>query len=212
MQVRPSEYSVPLLACERLHPRASSRDRHLVQSLGPPLYRPIGSTIPLCRWTLYLGCVVFLGRVSPVAVKLPVDSSLRVCPPPECYPASPSRWIATHQLLSWTLAPFSTSGIEGPLCRGLSLPASFRPQGLVTLSTVSSLRFRAGFVSHRRRSWDSPFGAFSSREAARAFPHRRHPLTVPPAGETTYRSRRPALQAAVPGLILPRVPGDRTWV
>jgi hypothetical protein len=53
--------------------------------------------------------------------------------------------------------------------RGLYLPASFRPRGLVTLSTVSSLRSRAGFLSHRQRSWDSPFGAFSLREAAVRF-------------------------------------------
>jgi hypothetical protein len=42
------------------------------------------------------------------------------------------------------------------------LPATFRLQGLVTLLTVYSLRNRAGFVSHRQRSWDLPFGAFSS--------------------------------------------------
>jgi hypothetical protein len=41
-------------------------------------------------------------------------------------------------------------------CHGLCLPATFRPQGLVTLSTACSLRIPAGFVSHRRRSWDSP--------------------------------------------------------
>lgn len=40
-------------------------------------------------------------------------------------------------------------------------PATFRPQGLVTLSTVYSLRTRAGFVSRRQRSWGSlPFEAF----------------------------------------------------
>jgi hypothetical protein len=76
-------------------------------------------------------------------------------------------------------------------CRGLCLPATFRPQGLVTLSTVSSLRSLAGFVSHRRRSWDSPFGAFSFRKAAGAFPLRRTHLPSPPAGVTTCRSRRP---------------------
>jgi hypothetical protein len=42
------------------------------------------------------------------------------------------------------------------------LPATFRLQGLSTLLTVYSLRSRAGFVSHRQRSWDLPFGAFSS--------------------------------------------------
>ncbi len=48
--------------------------------------------------------------------------------------------------------------------RGLCLPATFRLQGLATLLTVFSLRSRAGFVSTRQRSWDSPFGAFSSRK------------------------------------------------
>jgi hypothetical protein len=48
--------------------------------------------------------------------------------------------------------------------RGFYLPATFRPQGLATLSTVFSLRTRAGLVSYRQRSWDSPFGAFSSRK------------------------------------------------
>jgi hypothetical protein len=74
--------------------------------------------------------------------------------------------------------------------RGLCLPATFRPQGLVTLSTVSALRSRAGFFSRRLRSWDSPFGAFSSRKAVGAFPHRRTHLPSPPASVTTYRSRR----------------------
>jgi hypothetical protein len=36
--------------------------------------------------------------------------------------------------------------------------------------TVSSLRSRAGFVSHRQRSWDSPFGAFSSRKVSGLLP------------------------------------------
>jgi len=76
-------------------------------------------------------------------------------------------------------------------CRELCLPAMFRPQGLVTLSTVCSLRSRAGFVSHRLRSWDSPFGAFSSRKAVRAFPHGRTHVPSPPASVTTHRSRRP---------------------
>jgi len=75
--------------------------------------------------------------------------------------------------------------------RGLCLPAKFRPQGLATLSTVSSLRSRAGFLSHRLRSWDSPFGAFSSREAVDTFPHRRAHRPFPPASVTTHRSRRP---------------------
>jgi len=47
--------------------------------------------------------------------------------------------------------------------RALPPPATFRLQGLATLLTVYSLRGRAGLVSYRQRSWDSPFGAFSSQ-------------------------------------------------
>jgi hypothetical protein len=60
---------------------------------------------------------------------------------------------------------------------GLSRPATFRLQGLVTLVTAYSLQSRAGFVSHRQRSWDSPFGAFSSQE---------EPGLLPPS-DPTYR-------------------------
>jgi hypothetical protein len=49
-------------------------------------------------------------------------------------------------------------------------PATFRLQGLATLLTVYALRPPAGFVSHRRRSWDSPFGAFSSRKVSGTLP------------------------------------------
>jgi hypothetical protein len=35
--------------------------------------------------------------------------------------------------------------------------------------TAYSLGSRAGFVSHRRRSWDSPFGGFPFQEASPAF-------------------------------------------
>ena len=53
--------------------------------------------------------------------------------------------------------------------RGRCLPASFRPQGLVTLSTVFALRIPVGFVSHRQRSWDSPFGAFPPHKVSGRF-------------------------------------------
>jgi len=54
--------------------------------------------------------------------------------------------------------------------RALPQPATFRPQGLTTLSAAYSLRARAGLLSCQRRSWDSPFGAFSSRKVSAAFP------------------------------------------
>jgi len=40
---------------------------------------------------------------------------------------------------------------------------------LVTLSTVSALRIPVGFVSHRQRSWDSPFGAFPPHKVTGRF-------------------------------------------
>jgi hypothetical protein len=64
-----------------------SWNRLLVQSSYPLRYRPMGSTIPLCRWTIYLGCVVFPQRASLVAVKLPVDPSLRVSPSSRVLPS-----------------------------------------------------------------------------------------------------------------------------
>ena len=53
--------------------------------------------------------------------------------------------------------------------RGLYLPTRFRPQGLATLSTISSLLGPTGFVSHQQHSWDSPFEAFPSREVTGCF-------------------------------------------
>jgi hypothetical protein len=54
--------------------------------------------------------------------------------------------------------------------RGPATPATFRPQGLVTLSAAYSLRARAGSVSHRRRSWDFTLRSFLLRLGTRAFP------------------------------------------
>jgi hypothetical protein len=55
-------------------------------------------------------------------------------------------------------------------CERPAGPSRKRPQGLVTLSTLINLRRLAGFVSHRQRSWDSPFEAYSSRKASGGFP------------------------------------------
>ena len=50
------------------------------------------------------------------------------------------------------------------------------------MATIRLPRFRAGFVSHRQRSWDLPFGAFSFREGIRFVSERKHPPTVSLAG------------------------------
>jgi hypothetical protein len=85
--------------------------------------------------------------------------------------------------------------------RGFCLPATFRLQGLVTLLTASSLQFRAGSVSHRQRSWDSPFGAFSFRKVFDPFPSRRthilFPLSVYPR-RSTGRLDRPQFLGFTP--------------
>jgi hypothetical protein len=85
-------------------------------------------------------------------------------------------------------------------CHGSCLPASFRLQGLTTLLAVSSLQFRAGFVSHRQRSWDSPFGAFSFRKVTSPFPSGRTHLPFPLSVYLRQR-HRPARQTAVPGFL-----------
>jgi hypothetical protein len=96
--------------------------------------------------------------------------------------------------------------------RGLAEPATFRPQGLVTLSAAYSLRARAGLVSYRRRSWDSPFGAFSSREVSTRLHvegptcrfscrcYRRRRQRAGPAGRGSWAST------------LARVPGDQRGI
>jgi hypothetical protein len=146
----------------------------------PRPYRRIGWTIPLRRWPLPRPC----GLPPAAGASHRADNWRRplfeFSLPLESLPATPSRMAAACRHLSWALAPFSTSGIEGPLRRGLCLPAAFRLQGLATLLTASSLRTPAGSVSHRQRSWDSPFGAFSSTRVSACH----HPEAP------TYRSTR----------------------
>jgi hypothetical protein len=66
-------------------------------------------------------------------------------------------------------------------CREPSQLAKFRLQGLATLLAACSLESRAGFVSHRQRSWDSPFEGFLSREVFQPF-DRKEPTYRWPGG------------------------------
>jgi len=136
-----------------------------------------------------LGCAVFPERTLPETFNDSGASSLRASPPPRAWPEKPSRPAAARRPLSWALLPHSTLGIEGPPCHGLCLPATFRPQGLATLSTTFSLRTPAGLVSPRRRSWDSPFGAFPSQKDSRRF--RRAEPTCRSAGRCSRRKDGP---------------------
>jgi hypothetical protein len=89
--------------------------------------------------------------------------------------------------------------------RGLCLPATVRLQGLATLVTDYSSRIPAGLVSYRRRSWDSPFGAFSSREDPTRFRSGK-PTYRFSCRYTPHRGAGPARQAAVPGFLSPGSP------
>jgi len=90
-----------------------------------------------------------------------------------------SHWSITQSDLAGRPQPTSSShGLSFPTARAGSKvhlprtcqPAAFHLQGLATLLAVYALRSLAGFVSHRQRSWDSPFGAFSSRKVSGVFP------------------------------------------
>jgi len=66
--------------------------------------------------------------------------------------------------------------------------------------TAYALRSRAGFVSHRQRSWDSPFGAFFLAKGTRAITARMSPSAVLPSGDTSTRGTGPARSAAAFGI------------
>jgi len=122
---------------------------------------------------------------------------VELCLPLESYPATPTQ---PPRRPSPLMGFGSLQHIRNPrsTSRGPSQPAKFRLQGLVTLLTAYSLESRAGFVSHRRRSWDSPFGGFLSPQASTAFrPGRTHL----PLAQRYFRRRsvRPARRASVSG-------------
>jgi hypothetical protein len=148
----------------------------------PTPYHVYGFRDPDLPAALPAGFSVFPCRTRRAWFKTPADP-LSVFGPfqesssakPSC---SPDHEDPATQHLSWAFLPYSTCGQRGPLpdrpltgrLRGFCLPASFRPQGLVTLSTVYSPADLADSVSHRQRSWDFPFGAFSSRKVSGSFP------------------------------------------
>jgi hypothetical protein len=113
--------------------------------------------------------VVFPQQAPPEAIIESNGYSLRVRPPSRATPATPSWPAETGPTPLLGSASLQHMKERRSTFRGLCLPAVFRPQGLVTLSTVSSLRTLAGFVSRRQRSWDSPFGAFPSQKASARF-------------------------------------------
>jgi hypothetical protein len=152
----------------------------------------------------YLGCAVFRAsdwcrlrlswRPHPL---VELDLSSRVSPS-HTYPTA-AAVRSSHGLLLPTAHP----GSEVHCPRAQSLPATFRLQGLVTLLTVYSLESLAGFVSHRQRSWDSPFGGFPSREALPAFRPEGARIPLCPAVFLPPEGARPARRTSVSGLTPP---------
>jgi len=162
----------------------------------------IDSAHPLCRWALTLGCAAFTVRFrrsqlserrAPLfELGLSSEHSYdRAQPVATATDGSHGLWFpSAHE------GSRSTSRERVPLATG-------RPQGLLTLSAVSARRSRAGYVSRRQRSWDSPFGAFSSDGVPGAFPpgstHMPFPAPVSPAA-----SGGPARHGSTSGFLPPQ--------
>jgi hypothetical protein len=193
--LRPSESSVALLAAGRCRPTPSSRNSLLVQSSEPCEVSPL-----LVRRSHFavghsLGFVVFPHRAALTTLS------------DQCTLSSSFAFLQSLAQRNLARRPWPTStshglslptALEGPevhLPRALPAPATFRLQGLITLVAACSFRARAGSISHRRRSWDSPFGAFSSRKVSAAFPggstHIPFNLSVPPSPKAVGRPNRP---------------------
>jgi len=130
--------------------------------------------------------------------------------PLEYYPATPTR---PPQRSGPLMGFCSLQHLKDPRStrRGLSLPATFRLQGLITLLTAYSLESRAGFVSHRRRSWDSPFGGFPFQEASPDFRLGRTHLPLALAVYPPPKRRTGPKEPRFLGLYLPEVPCGRRW-
>jgi hypothetical protein len=146
-----------------------SWNRLLVQS-SP---RPVSQLLVLQSHSAVgpcLGLMVFPSRVQRIRLTNPPATLFEFRLPPESFsvaPSQPRRRDVRSRLLSWAPLPFSTCRTRGSTCRGFASPATFRPQGLITLSTVSSPRVRAGLVSCRQRSWDSALRSISFPKGTR---------------------------------------------
>jgi hypothetical protein len=109
---------------------------------------------------------------------LPAASSLRASPSFRVSPSNTYPIAAAIRSSHGLWLPTAHGRIRGPRFASSEPLARFRLQGLVTLLTAFSLESRAGFVSHRRRSWDSPFGGFTSREESKPFGRERTHLLL----------------------------------
>jgi hypothetical protein len=147
----------------------------------------------------FLGCVVFLRPAAPTTIQRPMRPLCGFRVPPESYhrdlvrqpqPADTSRGLSL---------PSAHQGSEVYLTRARP-PATFRPQGLATLSTAYSLRAPAGLFSYRRRSWDSALRSFLLPKGTR-----RVSAMSEPAYRFSRRYSRPPKRMGRPNE--PRFPG-----
>lgn len=164
----------------------------LVQSsVRPAGIALMGSAIPRCRLP-FSSAGGFPNRPSPAEGLVSANAPLIEfsCPPGSC-PDDASRSLSAP-------APSMGSCSLGHMhrtrsgSRGLCLPATFRPQGLITLSTACALARLASLVSCRQRLWDSPFEAFSSSKVALALrpPHDPLAVTIKAPPSWTFGPRR----------------------
>jgi len=153
--------------------------------------------VPLARCT---GCAGFLRLTDWATVKPPSESSssLPFLQSVAQLDLRPPAAAGGH--LSWTFVPFSTCRIRRSTHHGRSKPATVRVQGLTTLVAAFARRIRAGFVSRRQRSWDSPFGAFSCDAVIGAFPPDCAHMPFRYVGKRPARSGGPARRAAASGV------------
>jgi hypothetical protein len=92
-----------------------------------------------------------------------VKSTRRACLPESLTQSHLAGWPQPTSTSHGLRFPTALTASKVRFTRALPPPATFRLQGLATLVTVYSLRGLASLISYRQRSWDSPFGAFSSR-------------------------------------------------
>jgi hypothetical protein len=121
-------------------------------------------------------------------------------------PADQPQPVSASQGLS---VPSALEGTEVHLVRDLPHPATFRPQGLVTLSAACALRARAGLISYRRRSWDFALRSFLLPEGIRRVSAGMNPRTVSPVGSPALLRWAGPTGRGSWALTLPGVPGDR---
>jgi hypothetical protein len=178
----PSECSVWLLDPRCLHVGSSSRDWLLVQSSSLTDVSPLLVKRSHFAVGRFLGCVVFpsvsFARHFTASSSSPLfELRLRQ----ECYPAVPSRSVATGRLLSWAFVPCSTFRTRGPLHAGLPthhVPPSgfgYPLDGLLPLIPCRFYFAPAALMGFTLRS-------FLLSKGIRSSSHRMNPRIVQPVG------------------------------